>query len=265
MRRRLGRLHLIDTGVPPGVELRLAIRFVLPSTAPTRAGARVPPGRPRAQPPRRLIRPAPRPDGRERPRVEHVVQADTGGRAVRPRPAQQFPPDHLPGSSEAAAPLAFRCKIGRTQLPFACLAASRFAFLTHPRMASADGSCFRLSSSGDIPARARAPDHAGHAPRPAATPASPGAWRVRPRRARRRHAPSPRWPLKLRPFRIRRPRPFTPSPPAQVASMRPVILYAAWSPFGHRASVWLPDTTASTPGHLRFVHPRHNEGRASVR
>ena len=34
----------------------------------------------------------------------------------------------------------------------ACLAASRFAFLTHPRMASADGSCFRLSSTGDIPA-----------------------------------------------------------------------------------------------------------------
>ena len=46
--------------------------------------------------------------------------------------------------------------------------------------------------------RVRAPDHAGHAPRPTATPASPGAWRVRPRRARRRHAPSPRWPLKLR-------------------------------------------------------------------
>ena len=41
MRRRLGRLHLIDTGVPPGVELRLAIRFVLPSTAPARAGARL--------------------------------------------------------------------------------------------------------------------------------------------------------------------------------------------------------------------------------
>ena len=48
------------------------------------------------------------------------------------------------------------------------------------------------------------------------------------------------------------------------ASMGPVILYVAWSPFEHRASVWLPDTTASTPGHLRFVHPRHNKGRTSV-
>ena len=37
----------------------------------------------------------------------HVAQ---GGRAVRPRPAQQSPPDRLPGSSEAAAPLAFRCR-----------------------------------------------------------------------------------------------------------------------------------------------------------
>ena len=36
-----------------------------------------------------------------------------------------------------------------------------------------------------------APDHAGHAPRPAATPASPGAWRVRSRWSRGRHAPSP--------------------------------------------------------------------------
>ena len=45
---------------------------------------------------------------------------------------------------------------------------------------------------------ARAPDHAGHAPRPGATPASPGAWRVRPRRARGRHAPSPPRPLNAR-------------------------------------------------------------------
>ena len=42
---------------------------------------------------------------------------------------------------------------------------------------------------------ARAPDHAGHAPRAAATPASPGAWRVRPRRALGRHAPSHQRPL----------------------------------------------------------------------
>ena len=33
-----------------------------------------------------------------------------GGRAVLPRPAQPVPPDRLPGSSEAAAPLAFRCR-----------------------------------------------------------------------------------------------------------------------------------------------------------
>ena len=43
---------------------------------------------------------------------------------------------------------------------------------------------------------AGAPDHAGHAPRPAATPASPGAWRVRSRWSRGRHAPSPPRPLK---------------------------------------------------------------------
>ena len=36
---------------------------------------------------------------------------------------------------------------------------------------------------------ARAPDHAGHAPRADATPARPGAWRVRPRRARGRAGP----------------------------------------------------------------------------
>ena len=42
---------------------------------------------------------------------------------------------------------------------------------------------------------ARAPDRAGHASRAAVTPASPGAWRVRPRRALGRHAPSPRRPL----------------------------------------------------------------------
>ena len=33
-----------------------------------------------------------------------------GRSAVRPRPAQQSPPDRLPGSSEAAAPLAFKCR-----------------------------------------------------------------------------------------------------------------------------------------------------------
>ena len=42
---------------------------------------------------------------------------------------------------------------------------------------------------------ARAPDRAGHASRAAATPASPGAWRVRPRRARGHHAPSHPRPL----------------------------------------------------------------------
>ena len=42
---------------------------------------------------------------------------------------------------------------------------------------------------------ARAPDRAGHAPRAAVTPASPGAWRVRPRRARGRDAPSHPRPL----------------------------------------------------------------------
>ena len=48
-------------------------------------------------------------------------------------------------------------------------------------------------------------------------------------------------------------------------SLCPMLLYVAWSPFGHRASVWLPDATAATTGHLRFVHPRHIEGLASVR
>ena len=38
-------------------------------------------------------------------------------------------------------------------------------------------------------------DRAGHASRAAVTPASPGAWRVRPRRARGRHAPSHPRPL----------------------------------------------------------------------
>ena len=42
---------------------------------------------------------------------------------------------------------------------------------------------------------ARAPDRAGHASRAAVTPASPGAWRVRPRRARGRDAPSHPRPL----------------------------------------------------------------------
>ena len=42
---------------------------------------------------------------------------------------------------------------------------------------------------------ARAPDRAGHACRAAVTPASPGAWRVRPRRARGRDAPSHPRPL----------------------------------------------------------------------
>ena len=42
---------------------------------------------------------------------------------------------------------------------------------------------------------ARAPDRAGHASRAAVTPASPGAWRVRPRRALGRHAPSHPRPL----------------------------------------------------------------------
>ena len=48
-------------------------------------------------------------------------------------------------------------------------------------------------------------------------------------------------------------------------SLCPMLLYVAWSPFGHRASVWLPDATAATTGHLRFVHPRHIEGHAGVR
>ena len=46
-----------------------------------------------------------------------------------------------------------------------------------------------------IPAMKRSPAITASSPAP---PANPGAWRVRPRRARRRHAPSPRWPLKLR-------------------------------------------------------------------
>ena len=45
-----------------------------------------------------------------------ATAAPAGGRrAVRPRPERQSPPDRLPGSSEAAAPLAFRCQSGPCQ------------------------------------------------------------------------------------------------------------------------------------------------------
>ena len=53
---------------------------------------------------------------------------------------------------------------------------------------------------------ARAPDHAGHAPRAAATPARPGAWRVRPRRAPRRATRHARHPRRT-PRRVPRPIP----------------------------------------------------------
>ena len=51
-----------------------------------------------------LVRPAPTTSSSPRTRISR------GRRAVCPRPAQQSPPDRLPGSSEAAAPLAFRCR-----------------------------------------------------------------------------------------------------------------------------------------------------------
>ena len=111
---------------------------------------------------------------------------------------------------------------------------------------------------------ARAPDRAGHASRAAVTPASPGAWRVRPRRARGRDAPSHPRPLNAHTRQSPAARSTTGSPVARSSTCgRPAVPCGSSSI--HCGAIRMP----ASPGRIRTEpgktsqHPQRSERRAA--
>ena len=111
---------------------------------------------------------------------------------------------------------------------------------------------------------ARAPDRAGHASRAAVTPASPGAWRVRPRRARGRDAPSNPRPLNAHTRQSPAARSTTGSPVARSSTCgRPAVPCGSSSI--HCGAIRMP----ASPGRIRTEpgktsqHPQRSERRAA--